>query len=778
MTYNSIRGNSQPHQYLRRYLIALAVIWTALIAFSIFWNFKQAKKEVLSMAKAVAVHAFQKDVLYRRWAASHGGVYVPVSKVTPPNPYLSHVPERDIITPSGRHLTLINPASMSREVYEMAKTQYGQYGFQSHITSLRPLRPENSPDTWERTALKQFAKGKAETFTVVRWHDGSYLRYMHVLKVKKGCLKCHAAQGYKLGDTRGGISISVPLKEFYAIQAWQFRPFIIFHLLIWLVGIAALFLGGSKMVKLLSRQEEMAGKLLESEERFRRLLEYAPVPMAMINHDGAIDFINQKTVSTFGYRRQDIPNLDKFWFRVCPDADDRRQSIGRWQSLVEAARAGDREIKAAEYYLTCLDGSRRIVKIYGTVLEDISILVFNDITRVVEAEKEKKYLEEQLRQAQKMEAIGTLAGGIAHDFNNILTAILGFTSLAIDEKDSAGELESYLNEVMVASNRARELVRQILTFSRQHEQQLQPLQIQFVCREALKFLRSTIPSTVEIKQNIDTSCPPVLADPTQIYQVIINLCTNGYHAMRDSGGTLVVSLETVEGVEYELARKFHLEQGLFVKLTVADTGPGIPRELRERIFEPYFTTKVQGEGTGLGLAVVHGVVIRCHGAVKVESALNKGTAFAVYLPVLPEEYVVDDEEEAVAADGRIELAGHERILLAEDNPGVLKLQKKILSNLGYKVAGCRDGQQAFELFRQAPDQFDLLCTDMTMPRMTGAELAVAVLKIKPAMPVVLCTGFSELINEEKAREIGIVRYLMKPVSRNQLAQSIRSALDG
>ncbi len=731
------------------------------------------------MAKAAAVHAFQKDVLYRRWAAIHGGVYVPVSKLTPPNPYLSNIPERDVVTSSGRRLTLINPASMSREVYSMAKAQSGQYVFQSHITSLRPLRPENAPDPWERRALKQFSRGgKVEVFSVIHRRGSSFLRYMHVLKVKQGCLKCHAAQGYKLGDTRGGISISVPLKEFYAIQAWQYRPFIAFHFLIWLVGIAALLLGGSKMVKLLSRQEEMAGKLLESEERFRRLLEYAPVPMAMINHDGAIDFINQKIVSTFGYRLRDIPSLDKFWFKVCPDADDRRQSIGRWQSLVDEARAGNREIKEAEYHLTCLDGSRRIVKIYGTVLEDVSILVFNDITRVVEAEKEKKYLEEQLRQAQKMEAIGTLAGGIAHDFNNILTAILGFTSLAIDEKDSGGELESYLQEVMAASNRARELVRQILTFSRQHEQQLQPLRIQFVCKEALKFLRSTIPSTVEIKQNIDTQCPLVLADPTQIYQVVINLCTNGYHAMRDNGGTLVISLDTVEGMEYELARKFHLEQGLFVRLTVADTGPGIPRDIRERIFEPYFTTKIQGEGTGLGLAVVHGVVTRCHGAVKVESTLGRGTTFFVYLPVLPEEYTKSTEEPTVDSNAKVELSGHEHILLAEDNPGVLKLHGKILSDLGYEVIGCRDGLQALELFRQTPDQFDLLCTDMTMPRMTGAELAAAVLKIKPTMPVVLCTGFSELINEEEAREIGIARYLMKPVSRELLAQTIRSALDG
>ncbi|VAW39862.1 hypothetical protein MNBD_DELTA03-1161, partial [hydrothermal vent metagenome] len=218
--------------------------------------------------------------------------------------------------------------------------------------------------------------------------------------------------------------------------------------------------------------------------------------------------------------------------------------------------------------------------------------------------------------------------------------------------------------------------------------------------------------------------------------------------------------------------------GLFVRLTVADTGPGISRDIRERIFEPYFTTKVQGEGTGLGLAVVHGVVTRCHGAVKVESTLGRGTTFVVYLPVLSEEYVIDDEEPTGDAAARIELTGHERILLAEDNPGVLKLQKKILSNMGYEVVGCRDGLQAFELFRQNPEQFDLLCTDMTMPRMTGAELAVAVLKIKPTMPVVLCTGFSELINEEKAHAIGIAWYLMKPVSRELLTKTIRNALDG
>ena len=388
----------------------------------------------------------------------------------------------------------------------------------------------------------------------------------------------------------------------------------------------------------------------------------------------------------------------------------------------------------------------------------------------VEEEKEKMQI--QLRQAQKMEAIGTLSGGIAHDFNNILTAILGYTEIVLDDIPEGTETRQRLGQVLKASHRARDLVRQILAFSRQSEQELQPVRISHILKEALKLLRASLPSTIEIQQYIETETGTgtILADPTQIHQVLMNLCANAAHAMRETGGVLKVTLGDVE-LDAEETAHHPIDPGSYQRLTVGDTGHGMDPATIERIFDPYFTTKTPGEGTGLGLAVVHGIVRSHGGAITVHSKLGKGSTFQVLLPRIKSESVTQAER-SVRLPG-----GKERILLVDDEDLLVTVVREMLTRLGYDVVGRTSSVEALELFRRQPDGFDLVITDQTMPHMTGADFAEALLRIRPDLPIILCTGFSEVITEEEAKAIGIREFVMKPMAAGEIAQIIRRVLD-
>ncbi len=385
---------------------------------------------------------------------------------------------------------------------------------------------------------------------------------------------------------------------------------------------------------------------------------------------------------------------------------------------------------------------------------------------------EQMLLEEQLRQAQKMEAIGTLAGGIAHDFNNILVPILGYSELALARISPDDPLAGDMHQVITAATRAKGMVQQILAFSRQAPQERKPFQPHLVVKEVLKLLRATLPSTIEIREEIPVDCGTILADPTQLHQILMNLCTNAYHAMRLTGGVLGVRLTKISIDDDSRVPNIELASGDYVLLEVSDTGCGMEQKTMTHIFDPYFTTKGKGEGTGLGLAVVHGIVKSCQGHITVYSEPGKGTRFHVYLPRIAETPYL-----AEANHNKAIPTGAERILVVDDDAVITTMLEAILQRLGYQVTSSGDSLEALALIEQDPMAFDLLITDMTMPHLTGFELTVKALAIRSDLPVILCTGFSDLINKEQAEALGIRAYLMKPISMHELGQAVRKVLD-
>ena len=397
--------------------------------------------------------------------------------------------------------------------------------------------------------------------------------------------------------------------------------------------------------------------------------------------------------------------------------------------------------------------------------------VFRDITAQKQAEQEKKTLEFQLRQAQKMEAIGTLAGGIAHDFNNILFPIMGYSEMGMIGVSKDSKIKKNFIEILNASKRAGDLVQQILTFSRQREQELRPLAAQIVIKEALRLIRSSIPSTIEIDQDIEKDHNLIMADPTQIHQVVMNLCTNAYHAMEKSGGRLSVNLKEMDLTPEDLTG-LDMRPGPYLCLTVSDTGTGMDSPTMERIFDPYFTTKEKGKGTGLGLAVVHGIVKGYGGDIRVYSEPGKGTSFHVYLPVIK----TDNLASEIVSDEPLQ-TGHEHILLIDDETQIIDMEKQMLEKLGYQVTVLTSSIDALKAFKASPDKFDLVITDMTMPNMTGDKLTGELKNIRPDIPVILCTGFSEKISKESAGALGVAGFLMKPVLMKDLARTIREVLN-
>jgi PAS domain S-box-containing protein len=506
--------------------------------------------------------------------------------------------------------------------------------------------------------------------------------------------------------------------------------------------------------------------LLKSERKFRAIMEQAPDDILVHDLHGQLLDANQQACQTLGYTKEELLNLN------IADIDPEAIARGKGQ-LWETIAGGKRFTFKSRNRRK--DGSMFPVEVtIGPIevgQETLILGIVRDITQRQQAEATRQQLESQLFQAQKMEALGTLAGGIAHEFNNILWAIMGFSELTFNSLPEGSKEHRNLHQVLKASERAKNLVAQILAFSRKADQEKRPLQIALIVKEALKLMRATIPTTIEIKQTISAPEALVLADATQIHQIIMNLCTNAAQAMREKGDTVEIGLEEAYLDQGDLSACQDLTPGPYVKISVRDNGMGIASDIIDKIFEPFFTTKGVGEGTGMGLALVYGIVKSHGGALTVSSRPGEGATFTVFLPKIASRGPVD--RKAPASIPR----GHGRILVIDDEEMLVKMVKGMLESLGYEVTTANGSLEALRIFQAQPDNFDLVITDQTMPHMDGLQLSREVRQVRPDIPIVLCTGFSQKASQETVAAAGIDGLLMKPINLQDLGLTVRKVLD-
>ncbi len=653
------------------YLWTLGVIWTLAIGTLLAWNLDSASEQVLDLVRVQARTAYDKDVLYRFWNSSHKFVYVPVSEETPPNPYLD-VPERDISTPDGVPLTMMNPAYMTRQANELGLERIGIYG---HLTSLKPLRPDNAPDPWEAKALKEFENGVAEISSVEPLAGNQVMRLMRPLLVEQECIECHAHQGYKVGEVRGGISVSIEMTPSLALLASTRLQLVVGYVLLWLTGLSGLIVRARLLVK-------------RDNERQRQ-----------------------------------------------------EESLQQINSELEE-RVAERTLE--------LEESKRLLE--------------EDIRQRIAAEEERERLTGQLRQAQKMELVGTLAGGIAHDFNNLLTPILGYSELALQRPEVGEKLQKDLRQIFGAAQRAKGLVKQILAFSRRSEHAKQPVCFRGIIDEVLELVRPTFPKTIRIEEELlDPGCL-VNADPGQLHQVVMNLCTNAWQAMAGVDGVLRLKLEQTT-LASEAGVPLGVEAGVFLCLQISDTGSGMDEEVLKKLFDPFFTTKQPGEGTGLGLAVVQGIVHSHGGFIDVDSAPGQGSCFKVYLPLCAARTKGQTKAIEVSAQD-------EQILLVDDEADIVDLLIAGLTGYGYRVVGFTSSRAALRAFEQQPADYALLLTDRCMPGLSGQQLADAVLKLRPELPVLFMTGYDEECGGQSELTACGDPCLPKPLTASEVARKI------
>lgn len=523
------------------------------------------------------------------------------------------------------------------------------------------------------------------------------------------------------------------------------------------------------VVRDITERKRAKEALGESQEKYRIILESMEEGYYEVDLAGNFTFANDAMCRIRSMSRDELMGTNNREHMIPETAKEVYEAFNKVYTTGEPARNLEYGTIGEDGEIIYVETSASLIKASGGEPTGFRGVV-RDVTERRRDREEKREMEAQLQQAQKMESIGTLAGGIAHDFNNALYSIIGYTELTMDDMPEDSLAQENLKEVLNGALRAKDMVKQILAFSRKADTVKKPIKVQSVVSEALKFLRTSIPTTIEIRQNIDDDCGPILADSTQIHQVVMNLATNAYQAMREKGGVLELTLmeEQIGSDDSGL----DLKAGTYLKLTVSDTGHGINEAVIEKIFDPYFTTKGPGEGTGMGLAVVHGIVKDHGGDIKVYSKLGEGTTFSVYLPMVESRPV---EQKTIAAE--FAATGTERILFVDDEEALVFMTQQILERLGYQVTSRTSSVEALEAFKAKPDEYDLVITDMTMPNMTGVELSARLREIRPDIPIILCTGFSEMIDEDKAKNMGISAYIMKPILKDEIGGAIRKVLD-
>jgi PAS domain S-box-containing protein len=777
-----------------RYGAVIAAIWSLLIAYSLLWDHRQHQEEALLLGKMQGQAFFEKDILYRRWASRHGGVYVPVTAATQPNPYLAHIPERDLVTPSGKQLTLVNPAYMTRQVFEIAQ-EYKGTG-RGHITSLKPIREANIPDAWEQAALQSFEHGVTETGNIEQIDGKPYYRYMKAMKTDRPCLKCHAAQGYHEGDVRGGLSVSVSMAPVYAMMAKEMRGVYLNHSIIWLLGLGMIGLGTRKLDRITTRlyektveleleveERQVAQETLQeqtvileeeiaerrqveetvriSEEKFAKAFDNAPIMMTISRiEDGVYLDVNRKFSELSGFTRDEVlgsSSVDLGW-----KTPEQQQQL-----LAELRRGGS--ISGIELKLIAKGGKHITCIYYG---ESISVDGSQCLLSLLHNVTEHRLIEDQLRQSQKMEAIGQLAGGVAHDFNNILTVIMGYSTMLQQDQELGQEQREEVEQIISSAQKAAQLTRGLLTFSRKEAMELRLVNLNDVINHVQKFLIRIIGEDIQLKVTTNGKIL-VYADVGQIEQVLINLATNARDAM-EKGGLLYIETGVHDIDDKYAAANDGATAGRYACISVSDTGKGMDEGACKKVFEPFYTTKEVGKGTGLGMAIVYGIIKQHHGMINVYSEPGYGTNFKIYLPVSEAEQALQVPQLETAVPQR----GTETILVAEDEVAVRTLLKSILTSNGYTVILAENGQEAVDQFSAHRDTIKLILMDMIMPVKNGQEALGEITRDQPDIKAFYLSGYTaDFIRSRGVNNEGI-ELITKPFQHLELLQKVRNMLDG
>ena len=616
-----VQFSSESIKILRKYALIISLCWSLMILgmalFNYLDSYHYAKLNLIEQAR----DTFNKDLVLRRWVASHGGVYVPVDQKTPPNPFLSHLPHRDLVTTDGHNLTLMNPAYVMRQVHEMS---LAQFGFRGHITSLRPLRPENAADEWETRALKKMAQGIPEVVEKNIITGRPYIRLMRPLFVEKPCLKCHAIQGYKVGDLRGGTSVAVPMTAALANHQAHMRKVIAALLGLWLAGLLLIY-------RVYRHNHERIRKNAELHlymHRLSTMVEQTHSAIMIVGVDGRIEFVNHGYELLSGYKAAEMLGRNPRELFSAGKLQEQRELL--WQTVSQGQLW--RGVLASRHK----DGSLIYEDVSAFPILDDSGEIINyavikyDVTAAHE-------LQDQLLQAQKMEAVGTLASGVAHDFNNILTVINSFSEILIDECEADSPIRVDLEEINKAGLRAAELTRQLLAFSRRQIIQPRPICLRKLIENLMKMMHRLLSEEIELEFILPENTVPVqvLADPGQVEQVLINLLVNARDALQDVDRSkkIIVHLDSVELGSDFVATHIGSRPGAFALIEVKDNGCGMDQEALRHCFEPFYTTKELGQGTGLGLSMIYGIVKQNDGYVCIISEPDLGTAIQIYWPL-------------------------------------------------------------------------------------------------------------------------------------------------
>jgi PAS domain S-box-containing protein len=727
-------------------LLLLFTIWTVFIASMVGILATFARREAREIALNRAMDSYHKDLAYRRWAAERGGVYVPLNAKTPPNPYLAHLPNRDVTTLQGQRLTLVNPAYMTRMVHELGDAAYGLKG---HITSLRPLRPENAPDAWERKALEAFEHGADHYSEATQEQGQRVLRFMGVFRVEPSCLLCHAQQGYKVGEVRGGISVTVPIgtgPQAVGLSHWGLS--ISAMALFWLLGGGAGFLWWKKRTAFELDQHRMLTRLGQSAKRFQQLFETSPAPM-FIHQSGQVLFVNTAAAHLMG--AQDPEELKGREILSCVHPESQSRITQRVEALLAT---GIPQPPDVERFIT-LQGQDLWVEVQGVPMDLPSgpaILGFaRDLTEQRRAEEERHRLEVEIQHAQKLDSLGSLAGGIAHDMNNVLAAVLGLSSAlqATHREDDA--LVKSLKTIENAASRGRDLVKGLTDFARKGLHEPKVMGLNALIRKDLDLLVRTSRQRFTFQVDLQVDLPPILGEESSLSSAFMNICVNAFDAM-PGGGTLGVRT---------------WEEGTQVKLLVADTGAGIPPEILHRVTEPFFTTKPAGRGTGLGLAMVYGTMKAHGGTLDIQSEVGRGTSITLTLPMATA--VADTQHEA--PESVLPSVRSLRILVVDDDELIRSMLPEMLARLGHQTEVASSALDAIRRLGADLDP-DLVILDHNMPGMSGGEALPRMFQLRPNLQVLVSTGFLDDELRLLLADFPSVRAIQKPYALAELQRII------